>query len=112
MPDNAHRDEALNRRLDQITGELSDMRNSMDKIAEALTRLALLEERHSVIVSTTRQIEERQVRFDDRLDKLEKEQIRYDATASTASKAFKVVWAVVGGGIIYIGGEIIKAFSK
>lgn len=106
------RDEHLNRRFDQMNGDLSDIKSSMGKIAEALTRLALLEERHSVVVSTTRQIEERQTRFDDRLDRIEKEQIRYEATASTAGKAIKMVWAVVGGGVIYVGAEIIKMFSK
>ena len=100
--------EAIDRRFDQVTNDLSDIKSSMGKIAEALTRLALLEERHSVVVSTTRRIDERLVEIDHRLDEVEKQQIRVDATTNTAVKAAKVAWAVLGAGVLYVGGKVIS----
>ncbi|WP_374335550.1 hypothetical protein [Methyloversatilis sp.] len=106
MANDPQRDE-INRRLDQVSGDLSDIKSSMGKIAEALTRLALLEERHSVVVTTTNRIENHLNRFDARLDQLEKEQIRVEASTNTAIKAVKVAWATLGAGVLYAGGKVV-----
>jgi chromosome segregation ATPase len=106
MANDQHSDE-ISRQLDQVTNDLSDIKSSMGKIAEALTRLALLEERHSVNVSTTRRIEEEVQLHDRRLDVIEKEQIRVEASTETAIKAVKVAWAVLGAGVLYVGGKVV-----
>lgn len=79
----------------------------MSKIAEALTRLAVLEERHAAIVTAVSRFADRQEKAEVRINEAENEMIRIQTTGSVLTKAVTAAWAVIGGGILLLAGKLI-----
>jgi DNA repair ATPase RecN len=111
--------------------DISDIKNSMGKIAEALTRLAVLEEKHTAVAQVTNRILERiesiertqhdkEVsketisRLFDSIDKTtaafsshREAYITDKAQADGVIKTIKALWVVVGSLVLWVGGKII-----
>jgi len=115
------RDSALRQELAGLREDFSDMKGSMSKVAQALTTLAVLEERHQTVAATTNKIlsriekiEERQINMDkrefsmielakkvdtaeSRVKLLEDQRNLQTGQINGASGVIKVLWAVLGG---------------
>ena len=116
---------ALEQQMAEVREDVREIRASMSKIADAITRLAVLEEKHQSINSACERmatkiekIEERQrdaehhneaivllLKHKDEVEKkiadLEIEQVRIVSTAEGVSKTVKTVWALIGAGVVY-----------
>lgn len=91
-----------------VQNDLQDMKQSMSKIAEALTKIAVLEEKHQMLSATL-------LRVVDKLETLEKahteirtEQIKQETTVKVAMRSIQVAWGVIGSGVLYVGWQILK----
>jgi hypothetical protein len=100
-------EEDFKSKVDQIQEDLSDMKSSMGKIAEAVTRLAVLEEKHHGTVLALERILVRVERDEERINSVEKVQIRQDAAIGAYMKAVQGAWAVLGAGVLYVGAQIV-----
>lgn len=97
--------------LHRMQLDMVDIKTSMSKIADALTKIAVLEEKHQT-VSTV------QIKMIEKVDGLEKRQAALELTnaahvsaVQTASKAVAVAWAVLGAGILALAAKIITSFA-
>lgn len=98
----------------QITGvqdDVREIRTSMTKVADALVKLAVIEERH---FTTQRRVDRLEVQLDETTKKtaeLEKSNIKHEAMAEGVSRTVKVIWALLGAGVIAIGAKLIHAYA-
>lgn len=94
-----------------IQGDLEDMKASMSKMADALAKIAVLEERHQVMSSTLMRILEKLDKVDARQNSLEMAQMRQSTTIKVSVNALKVAWGVLGAGILAGVWQFIKLIA-
>lgn len=83
--------------LEHLTSEMGSMRESMGQIAEAVVRLARLEEKYKVTADTANDLEKR-------VKDLEIDKAQKDSALRVMGWMVKSLWAVTGGGLlIYLG---------
>ncbi len=92
--------DAIHNGLTDLRIRMTSMEGVMGQIAEALTRLAILEERHAAVVTVVNKVSDKMDRSDSRVNELENDVIRIKTTASVLSKATTAAWAVLGTGIL------------
>lgn len=124
--------QALEQQIDQVQLDVRDMRSDVKVIAEAITRLAVMEERSQTlaaslerVASQVEKIDERQrnseitrdvmVQVSTRLAAVEEKvdttyvsQVKFEAKVQGMSNTLKVMWAAFGTGVLYIGGNVIQ----
>lgn len=91
---------ALEAQIEALDKNVTLIRSTLDKMAEAINRLAVLEERGS---ATAREIKWVHTRIDDLsavVRKLEENSIRLSTVVTTLSKATKVFWALFGAVVV------------
>lgn len=103
--------DALEQRMDEMTSDMKEMRASMSRIADAMTALAVLEEKNHTTALAVEKIAQKVDRLDERQLDLEKEQVKFMATTDGITKAVKVMWAAFGAGVIYLGGQAFHYLS-
>jgi predicted nucleic acid-binding Zn-ribbon protein len=103
----AKESDALNGQIDILQGDISDIKSSMGKIADAVTRLAVLEEKHQTTVLAMERIMTRIERDENRIGELEKAHIRQETAFEAYARAVKMAWAVLGAGVLYMGSNLI-----
>lgn len=91
-----------------IQDDLADMKSSMSKMADALAKIAVLEERHTTMAQTMVRIMEKLETLDKRQYELEITQVRQETTVRVTVKAIQVAWAVIGAGVMYGLWQFIK----
>jgi hypothetical protein len=97
----------------QITGvqeDVREIRTSMTKVADALVKLAVIEERH---LTTQRRVDRLEVQLDETTKKtaeLEKSNIKHEAMAEGVKRTVKVVWTLIGAGVLGIGAKLVHQF--
>lgn len=83
-----------------MQGDLADMKASMSKMADAISKIAILEERHqamhNTMLRTLDKLEEQQTE----INGLKLEQAKQDTAIKVTIKAIQVAWAVLGSGIL------------
>lgn len=121
--------------MDEMKIDMKEIRSSISKIAEALTRLAVLEEKsHSHAATLERvvlkvdRIEERQrdaetirdvvARNTQRIEMVEAKaeatkigQIEFNAEVKGITKTIKVMWTAFGAGVLYLGSQLYTFLS-
>ncbi|PLC44585.1 hypothetical protein C0Q88_07855 [Ralstonia pickettii] len=103
---------ALEQQMDEVRSDVREMRASMAKIAEAITRLAVLEERHLSTAARLDKIESRQRDSESKVSELDKTQIKYIATLDGITKTVRILWVVGGAGVLaMIAGYAKHAFG-
>lgn len=95
-----------------IRNDLEDMKASMSKMADALAKIAVLEERHQVMTSTQMRILEKLEKLDDRQNSLEMAQMRQATTIKVSVNALKVAWGVLGAGVLAGVWQFIKMIAQ
>jgi len=101
----------FDQRMDSMADELREMRSAVSKVAEALTKLSVLEERNATTNQAIEKIAQRQDKVEDKISSLELEQVKFESNAKGMATAVKLFWGVFGGGALYIGSELIKQFA-
>jgi len=103
----------IEQNFERIQTDIADMKSSMSKIAEALTKIAVLEEKHQTISTTMIKILDRIEVMDRRQTALELAVATAKARQDTAVKSISVAWTVLGSGILYgIGHAIYLIVTK
>ena len=91
-----------------LQADMADLKVSMGKIAEAITRLAVLEERHQSMQTAMNRVVEKLDAIDARQSALELSQVKQETTLKVSLRAIQVAWAVLGSGLLYGGWQLIK----
>jgi predicted nucleic acid-binding Zn-ribbon protein len=91
-----------------IQGDLEDMKASMSKMADALSKIAVLEERHQTMSANMLHITEKLEKIAERQSMLELAHVKQDTTVKVTVKAIQVIWGVIGGGVLYGVWQIMK----
>jgi hypothetical protein len=94
-----------------IQTDLEDMKTSMSRMADALTKIAILEEKHQVMAGTMLKITEKMDSLSEKHNDLFIEQVRQQTTVKVTLKAIQVAWAVIGSGLLYGGWQVIKMIA-
>jgi hypothetical protein len=98
----------------QITGvqdDVREIRTSMTKVADALVKLAVIEERH---LTTQRRVDRLEIQLDDAVKKtaeLEKANIKHEAMAEGVKRTVKVIWGLVGAGVLAVAAKIFHQYA-
>lgn len=94
-----------------IRGDLEDMKASMSKMADALSKIAVLEERHQTMATNMLRVTEKLEKIADRQSALELAHVKQDTTVKVTVKAIQVIWAVIGGGVLYGVWQFMKMIA-
>jgi chromosome segregation ATPase len=99
---------AVNGHVSSTKEELAAIRGSMSQMAEAITRLAVLEEKHQGIAADMRRAEEKIEGLDDAITQMKLENASLRGQAQGASVVVKAMWTVAGTGVIAIAAALMK----
>lgn len=95
--------------LAELRSDLREVKDSMKQIAEAMTRLAVLEERHQTIMARMNRIEDRQQNSEKKVSEVREAHISLMSTIDGIVKSAKVMWLVIGVGAVALGWKAIGA---
>lgn len=107
MPNQA----VLEQQMDSVQRELQEVRNAMTKMAEAITKLSVLEERNLAANAAIEKLIERQDRLESKIGSIELEQVKFESTVKGVTGTMKWMWGAFGGGVVYIGAQAVKFFG-
>ena len=79
--------ENLDRELSAMRGDIGDIKGSLSKVADALTKLAVLEERHQTVQSTTNKILSRMERMEERQQMVDKREYAMEEMGARLKKS-------------------------
>lgn len=91
----------------QMQEHMKEMRTSMTLIAEAITRLAVLEERHTNTSTALTKLNDKVEALEGRERTTELEQAKEVAKVKATHSTLKIVWTVVGGALTYLATKFI-----
>jgi predicted nucleic acid-binding Zn-ribbon protein len=91
-----------------IQADLEDMKSSMSKMADALSKIAVLEERHQNMSATMLRVTEKLEKIADRQSALELAHVKQDTSIKVTVKAIQIIWAVIGSAVLYGVWQVIK----
>lgn len=97
--------------MEEMRTDMREMRSAITKMAEALTKLSVLEERNLAAGVAIEKVAARVDKMEEKVSDVELEQVKFESTVEGVTKTIKVMWGICGGGVIYLGSEIIKRFS-
>lgn len=96
-------------RMNDVREDIREVRSAMGKIADAITRMAILEERHRGTDDRVAKAEERLRDVEKKSSENEKSYLKLIATINGITSTSRVLW-LVGGTVI--GGLAIKYLSS
>jgi predicted nuclease with TOPRIM domain len=102
---------ALESQINDVQEDVREIRTSMTKVADALVKLAVIEERH---LTTQRRVDRLELQLDDAVKKtaeLEKSNIKHEAMAEGVRRTVKVIWTLIGAGVLALGAKLIHAYA-
>ena len=88
--------QALLADMSEVKTRMGPIEGALGQIAEALTRLAVLEERHSAVVTVVDKATKIQEKIDGRVSSIEHDVIQIKTTASVMKSTVIALWAVLG----------------
>lgn len=88
--------------LHRIEGEMSQVRQSISKMADAIDRLSRLEEKHHVTSELAHDLK-------DRVEELEIDRVRKDTTIKIMGWGVKGIWAAIGSGVLVWVGNLAQS---
>jgi hypothetical protein len=94
-----------------IQSDLEDMKASMSKMADALSKIAVLEERHQTMAASMLHITEKLEKTAERQAVLEMAHMKQDTTIKVTVKAIQLIWGVVGGAVLYGAWQVVKMLA-
>ena len=94
--------------ISEVKEDMREIRTSMKQIADAVTRLAVLEQQNKSTDQRMEQIETRQMAVERESAETRLSMIKLTAQISGATTTIRVLWIVLGAGVI---GAITKFFN-
>ncbi|MDR9847001.1 hypothetical protein [Herbaspirillum huttiense] len=88
--------------------DMRELRDTVKVIADAVTRLTVLEEKHSRTQTSVERQAQKLEKTEERMHVIELEHAKFISTAKGASAAAKVLWSAFGAGIVAVGGTLVK----
>lgn len=98
--------------MEELRVDMREMRTAVTQMATAMTKLSVLEERNLASNLAIEKVTTRLEKIEDKLAVIELEQVKFEATVDGVTKTAKALWAVVGGGVIYLGSQVIQHFAS
>lgn len=99
------------KQMEELRIDMREMRTAIVKMADAMSKLAVLEERNLAQTTTIEKLTERVGKNEDKLVHVEIDQIKFQATVDGVSKTMKMMWGAFGGGVIFLGAQLVKQFA-
>ncbi|MDY7537627.1 hypothetical protein QN372_00545 [Undibacterium sp. RTI2.1] len=90
--------------------QMAEVRISVGKMADALTKLAILEERHQATIARVAKMEDRIIDVAKKSNDMELAQVRHFATLDGITSTIRVLWVVVGTTSITFIGKFVMSF--
>jgi hypothetical protein len=97
--------------MEELRTDMREMRGAVTKMAEALTKLSVLEERNLAANVAIEKIATRVEKVEEKVNGVELEQVKFESTVEGVTKTMRFMWGAFGGGVIYLGSQIIKHFA-
>ena len=104
--------DATEANFQSIRTDMADLKVSMGKVADAITRLAVLEERHQSMQMAMNRVVEKLDALDARQAALQIEQVKQATGLKVSMRAVQVAWAVLGSGLLYGAWQLIKLVAQ
>lgn len=92
---------------EMVAHELREIKESVAKIADAMVQLAVLNERQTHTADRLNRLEAAHDETVRQVSVTREDQLKLLATIDGVSKTMRVFWAVVGGGVLLVGGKLI-----
>ena len=96
--------------MNHLRDDISDIKQSLRGVMEAVQRLAVLEERFTMVAHSITEIQKRNELQDERIRDLENAHIYAKASAKTIAFTAKIAWALGGGVVMTVLTGAIRAF--
>lgn len=87
--------------------DMRELRDSVKVIAHAVSRLAVLEEKHARTQSSVERLGQQNEKTNERMHSIELEHAKFISTAKGATSTAKLIWSIVGGGVLLVVGKLI-----
>jgi hypothetical protein len=101
----------FNSALGAMQSDLHDMKTSMSKMADAISKIAVLEERHqamhNTMLRTLDKLEEQQVE----INSIKLAQAKQDTAIKVSIKAIQIAWAILGSGLLAAAWFVVKTMA-
>ena len=102
----------LQAQLQNVHAEMMLVRESMQEIAKAVTRLAVLEEKHNATALKCDALEEKQNDLAKTVQLNDRNTAVYIAKSDGITTAMGWMWGAFGTGILYIGWQVVVFIVK
>lgn len=94
--------------MEELKRDMREMRTAVTDMAKAISKLAVLEERNLATNQTIEKILDRMEKTDDKVNRIELEQVKFAGQIEGVSKTMKFMWGAFGGGVIYLGSQLFQ----
>lgn len=98
---------ALEAQIQNVQADVHEIRSSTTRIADALVRLAVIEERHMATQQRVVTLEDRLADATTRITELEKTNIKHVAKFDGVMWTMRIFWTLVGAGVLALGAKLI-----
>jgi uncharacterized coiled-coil protein SlyX len=88
---------ALEQQVNDVQRDVGEIKGALSQIATAITKLAILEERHQATQMRVEKLEDRLVETNKAVTKLNETNIEHVATVKGMAGTLKVVYTILGG---------------
>jgi hypothetical protein len=95
-----------------LYNDMRMMRASMQQIAEAVTQLAVLEEKHNSTATKCEKLEGKIEMLEKIVRDGELERAKFAAKVDGVSSTIRVMWVAFGSGVAFIASQVILFFVK
>jgi uncharacterized protein involved in exopolysaccharide biosynthesis len=99
----------LEQQVNDVQRDVADIKGALSQIATAITKLAILEERHQATQLRVEKLEDRLVETSERVTKLNETNIEHVAMVKGMSGTLKVVYTLLAG---LVGSGAVAAIVK
>ena len=95
--------------MEELKLDMREMRAAVTEMAKAMSKLAVLEERNLATNQAIEKVVNKLEKVDQKVVDVELEQVKFVATVMGISKTMKFMWGAFGGGVLYVGGQVIQS---
>jgi hypothetical protein len=103
---------SFEQQMNEMRVDMREMRGAIVKMAEAMTKLSVLEERNSIIAIAHDKLAEKVEQGENKLSAVVLEQAKFESKVGGITSTMKMMWAVFGGGVLYLGSQAIPLLTN
>lgn len=98
---------SFEQQMNEMRVDMREMRGAIVRMAEAMTKLSVLEERNSIISAAHHKLAEKVEANEEKISEITLGQAKFESKVSGIAGTVKIMWAALGGGIIFLGSQAI-----